>query len=290
MSRSLVDWFVDTITHWLIKPDEKVKKPRCDFERLHAEIRPGDVLLVEGRSRVSEVIRIVSQSPWTHTGLYLGRLHDIENPVLRERVKQFYTGSPDEQLIIESVLGKGTIISPLRFYQNEHVRICRPQGLTSSDCQAVIGFAIGRLGIQYDIRHIIDLSRFFLPWSILPRRWRSSLFEHHAGTPTRQACSVLIAEAFMSVHFPILPVLKADEKQASTQVTTRNPRLYKPNDFDYSPFFEIIKYPLFGVTQAACPDLPCDEKAQTHVNKDETLLSSKEPEADKLSKDVPPLG
>ena len=26
----------------------------------------------------------------------------------------------------------------------------------------------------------------------------------------------------------------------------RNPYLYAPKDFDYSPYFEIIKYPLFN--------------------------------------------
>ena len=33
-----------------------------DAERLQAEIRPGDVLLVEGRTRISRVIQVLTQS------------------------------------------------------------------------------------------------------------------------------------------------------------------------------------------------------------------------------------
>ena len=39
--------------------------PLSDFERLRAEIQPGDVILIEGRSRVSDVIGWVTQSPWS---------------------------------------------------------------------------------------------------------------------------------------------------------------------------------------------------------------------------------
>ncbi len=28
----------------------------------------------------------------------------------------------------------------------------------------------------------------------------------------------------------------------------RNPKLYTPSDFDYSPYFDIIKYPMMPVT------------------------------------------
>ncbi len=35
----------------------------------------------------------------------------------------------------------------------------------------------------------------------------------------------------MSVNFPVLPIVKI------------NPKIFTPKDFDYSPYFEIIKYP-----------------------------------------------
>lgn len=272
MQGSLADWLIQKLTAWLMRPNQAAEQPICDFERIQYEIRPCDVILVEGRSRVSKVIKAVTQSPWSHSALYIGRLHDIENPVLRARVTQFYDGPPDEQLLIESVLGQGTIVTPLSFYNDEHIRLCRPQGISRADAQAVIGFVIGRLGIDYDIRHILDLARFLFPWSILPRRWRSSLFHHQPGTPTRQICSVLIAEAFMSVRFPILPVFKTSENKKVTEVIAKNPRLYTPSDFDYSPFFEIIKYP---IVRTAYQTFPWNEELWSNRDIGETVPKPK---------------
>ena len=114
------------------------------------------------------------------------------------------------------------------------------------DADTISRFAIGRLGRQYAIRQNLDLARLLFPWSILPRRWRSCLFERSAGYPTKEICSSMIAEAFSSVNFPILPIIKKDALKG-VRFYHRNPRLFTPRDFDYSPYFEIIKYPLFEV-------------------------------------------
>jgi hypothetical protein len=95
------------------------------------------------------------------------------------------------------------------------------------------------------VRHLLDLARFLLPWTILPRRWGSSLFRRSSGEPESGICSSLIAEAFTSVQFPILPFIKTDESD-NLELFHRNPYLFTPKDFDYSPYFEIIKYPLFN--------------------------------------------
>ena len=63
----------------------------------------GDVLLVEGRSRVSEVIKIITQSSWTHSALYIGRLFDIDDKVLQARIRGSYEGDPSEQLLVEAL-------------------------------------------------------------------------------------------------------------------------------------------------------------------------------------------
>ena len=62
-----VKWLTEKIIAWLTEEDEPAGTPPCDFERLSFEIRPCDVLLVEGRSRVSEVIKTITQSVWTHS-------------------------------------------------------------------------------------------------------------------------------------------------------------------------------------------------------------------------------
>ena len=250
----------EKLTQWMSKERPFTEVPLCDFERLRYEIRPCDVLLVEGTSRVSELIKSVTQSSWSHSALYIGRLHDIENPILRDRIKEHYDGDPGEQLLIEGMLGQGIIVTPLSFYERMHLRICRPHGISRRDAQQVIGFTIGRLGGEYHVRQTFDLFRLMLPWGIIPRRWRSTLFEKRAGEPTQQICSSLIAHAFASVRFPVLPFVKK-YKGKSFQLMPRNPMLFVPRDFDYSPYFEIIKYPVFGLPEIGLyRDLPWNEE------------------------------
>lgn len=244
---SLTGWFGRLATDWLTREGLPPPVPSCDFERLGYELRPADVILVEGRSRVADVIRLTTQSPWTHAALYIGRLYDIRDVEVRQRVAAHFNGDPEEQLVIEALLGQGTIISPLSSYRHHHLRICRPDGLAHADAQKVVGYAAGHLGWAYDVRQILDLARFFFPWTVMPRRWRSSLFEHNAGDATRVVCSTLLAEAFGEVDFPILPFIDhADD--GSLRFFKRNPRLFAPRDFDYSPYFDIIKYPFLGVS------------------------------------------
>jgi len=216
-----------------------------DFKRLSYEIRPGDVILIAGRSRVSEVIKIITQSHWSHAALYIGRLHDIESLAHRKVIESRFPCDPNDQLIIESEIGKGTVVSPLSNYRHDHLRICRPRGLRQDDANKIINYCIENLGREYNVRQIFDLARFLFPWHWLPRRWRSSLFEHNAGEVTKEVCSTLIARAFTSVDFPILPHINTQSQGRKFEMLHRNPRLYTPSDFDFSPYFDIIKYPLF---------------------------------------------
>ena len=239
------------ISSWLSGQRPTREFPLSDFDRIRQELKPCDVLLIEGRSRISDVIKVVTQSPWSHAALYIGRLHDIEDEEVRTALAVHVEGrAPSEQLIIESQLGLGTQVRPLMIFRDDHVRICRPKGLSLSDSQAIIGYGVSRLGIPYDVRQIFDLARFLFPWSILPRRWRSSLFRTAAGRETRTVCSTMIAEAFGAVQFPILPLVQinADDHM---QLFRRNPKLCTPSDFDYSPYFEIIKYPFMDFTSHA---------------------------------------
>lgn len=240
----------DKIVEWLTTNHEDSDMPLSDFDRLRYEIRPGDVILVEGRSHVSEIIKTITLSSWTHSALYIGRLHNIDDPVLREFIQKFYQGEMDDQLILESQLGAGTIVDSIGKYRDDHLRICRPSSITRCDSQKVIAYSINRLGTNYNVRQILDLARFLFPYAFLPRRWRSSLFEHNAGTPTHTVCSTMMAEAFASVHYPILPVLHRNE-DGELIMYKRNTRLITPKDFDYSPYFDVIKYPILDFDELA---------------------------------------
>jgi hypothetical protein len=173
-------------------------------------------------------------------------------------------------LVIESLLGHGTIVSNLESYQAEHLRICRPSRLGMKDAQQVIRYATSRLGVDYDVRQIFDLARFLFPWFLLPRRWRSSLFQQNPGTSTRTVCSTMIAEAFSFVQFPILPLVKHTE-DSGIKLFRRNPRLCTPSDFDYSPYFKIIKYPFVDIGHHSDPNL-LPWHASGDLDKDEVDL------------------
>lgn len=236
--------FSQKFNNWLTYEPPPTEPLPFDFNRLKYELRPGDVLLIEGRSIISKAIRVVTQSPWSHAALYIGRLHDIEDPHLRKLVAIKLKKRENVRLIIEGMLGQGNIVSPLTTYRENHIRICRPIGLSPVDSELVIAYAIKSLGVPYNVRHFLDLARFILPWSLLPRRWGSILFRTRTGEIEAGICSSMIAEAFNAVQFPILPHIKTDEK-TGFELVQRNPHLYTPKDFDYSPYFEIIKYPIF---------------------------------------------
>ena len=80
------------VSDWLTKEGPPPESPLCDFKRLSYELRPGDVLLVEGRSRVSNVIKQITQSSWTHSALFIGRIYDIRDPALQQKVRMAYLG------------------------------------------------------------------------------------------------------------------------------------------------------------------------------------------------------
>ncbi|HHH44437.1 MAG TPA: hypothetical protein ENK49_09900 [Gammaproteobacteria bacterium] len=271
-------WLGKKIVGWLTAEQQPANPPLCDFERIRYEIRPCDVVLVEGRSRISEIIRTITQSPWSHSALYIGRVHDIDDEELREKVLSFYDGDPNEQLIIEAWLGEGTVVEPLSKYREDSLRVCRPTGLTRQDSQQIMKFTLQHLGFEYDLRQLMDLGRFLFPYSIIPRRWRSSLFEHNAGGPTRSVCSSMIAAAFASVNFPVLPMLE-ERRDGSLRMVPRNTRLFTPRDFDYSPYFDIIKCPhLDFAKHPTYREMPWDRSGRICDSDGECYLPAGQPE------------
>lgn len=237
-----LNYFFNPIIRWLTHERPLAEVPLSNFEKIRKELKPCDVILIEGRARISNVIKLITQSPWSHAALYIGTIQDIDDPRTRDIIRQHYDGPADAQLMIESDLGIGTVIRPVTVYEREHLRICRPKGLTQRDGQDVIRYALSRLGYDYDVRQILDLARFLFPWTIMPRRWRSSLFTSNVGGVTKTVCSTLIAESFSFVQFPILPLVKQQDSD-KVQLYQCNPKLSVPSLFDYSPYFEIIKYP-----------------------------------------------
>jgi len=259
--RRLKKKLIDCAASWLnqIVDDSFDELPMTDFERLCEELHPGDVILVAGKSRISRVIRSITFSHWTHSTLYIGRLVDIRDKGMRDLIAEHYTGDIHDQLLIEALLNEGTIITPVNKYEDYHLRLCRPKGISKTDRQKVIEHGLSMIGNDYDLRHLLDLARFLLPITLLPRRWRSTIFSYNAGIPTRNLCSNMLGEAFATVSFPVLPVVERLDDD-TYRLYRRNPKLMTPKDFDYSPYFDIIKYPYIGLDEiAAYRTLPWDK-------------------------------
>jgi hypothetical protein len=204
-------------------------------ERLLATLRPGDVLLVEGHSRVSTAIKYLTQSTWSHAALYVGN-------ALAE------AGKNPEHCFIEADTVEGVRSVGLDAFAHLHSRICRPVGLTADDRQQVIAFAMARMGSAYDLRNVIDLARYLLPTPPVPVRFRRNMLALGSGDPTRAICSTLIAQAFQSIRYPILPIttLQNDDRPdcpacVNEILSLRHHSLFAPRDFDVSPYFQVIK-------------------------------------------------
>jgi len=228
----LLDWVGALVARQLTKPTSGYEPYAAARPELVAmTIRPADVLLVEGpRSKINSAIRYLTQSTWSHSALYVGL-----GAGLGER-----DGEP--LVLIEAELGKGVIASPLSKYQTFNTRICRPVGLTPEDRVKVMRYAVERIGYAYDLKNIIDLMRYFLPQPPVPASWRRRMIALGSGEPTRAICSSLIAQAFESVGYPILPEVRRVDAESRREILhIRHHSLYTPRDFDISPYFAVIK-------------------------------------------------
>lgn len=193
-------------------------------------VMPGDVLLIEGNTHIAGVIKYLTQSTWSHSALVVPPIPGAIEP----------NGEP--HILIEANVGEGVVSAPLSKYFKYHTRLCRPVGLTGEDRETVCKYAVERIGLGYDTKNILDLLRYLVPLPV-PQRWRRQMLALGSGDPTRVICSALIAEAFGSVRYPILPkITQAGSRAARRQILEiRHSSLYAPRDFDISPYFEIIK-------------------------------------------------
>lgn len=204
-------------------------------EQLASTLRPGDVLLVEGNTRVSNAIKYLTQSTWSHAALYVGTIPNAS------------IDGEDEPVLVEVDMVNGVTVVPLSTYAAFHTRICRPDALTAEDANRVVEYAMSRVGQTYDLKNLIDLVRYLLPTLPLPRRLRRRIMALGSGDPTKAICSTLIAQAFQSVGYPILPdmIRRRDDPGADDHnrelLTIRHFSLYSPRDFDISPYFEVVK-------------------------------------------------
>lgn len=196
--------------------------------KIRACLQPGDVVLVEGDRRISTAIKYLTQSTWSHAAMYVG-------------------DGPGRDLI-EADLRDGVRYVTLESLLHLNIRICRPVGLTGEDSARVTDHMRASLGHKYDLKNVIDLARYLLPQPPVPKRFRRRLLALGSGDPTRAICSSLIAEAYQSIRYPVLPMIETlQEKDMSREILhIKHFSLFAPRDFDLSPYFQVIKPTIDG--------------------------------------------
>lgn len=229
----------EAVARYLSRPRyEELRVATAQPGMLARTLRPGDVLLVEGSSRIAGGIKYLTQSSWSHSALCVAKPDPDAGP------------GHEPMVLIEADVAEGIRLVPLSRYSSLHTRICRPVGLTDREIGIVIDTAMRRVGQRYDLKNIIDLARYFISTPPVPAQWRRHLIALGSGDPTRAICSSMIAEAFQEVGYPILPridVLRSGSRETGSRSQIRETMhilhhsLFVPRDFDVSPYFAIIK-------------------------------------------------
>jgi len=210
-----------------------LSKPRPGYEQhdttsiesILKVIQPGDILLVDGNSRISSAIKYLTQSTWSHACLYMGSEEKtVEAPSL-----------------VEADLNNGVTLVPLNKYENYNLRICRPAGLSETERASLLDFVQERLGYRYDLKNIFDLMRYLIQNPTVPTHLRRSMLSFGSGEPTKAICSTLIAQAFQRINYPILPRSNVEEGGQEPQYQPRDYTHFVPRDFDLSPYFYVVK-------------------------------------------------
>jgi hypothetical protein len=232
-----------------------------DVALLRRTVRKCDVILVEGHERISECIKYVTQSSWSHSGLYVGDEPLKRDPQVRRELTEKF-GDEANWLVLEALIEGGVVLTPLSKYRDFNIRICRPHKLAGPDENAIIDYALSHVGHLYDFRNIFDLLRYFLPLSMVPARWRRRALHFGSSDPTRVICSSLIAECFHRVRYPIVPSyepfppgfepvrrvaglvgrFRRPPQSAPGLLRMVSPTLITPRDFDLSPYFDVVKF------------------------------------------------
>lgn len=250
----LAEWFVREITR---SRREYRRYVFNDEKRLKSRIRPGDVVLVDGDQRVSQAIKYMTMSPWSHSAMYVGSAL-MRDPANRKDVRRRF-GREARYLIVEALVDQGVVVSPLVKYVDFNIRICRPVGLVGERVQTVVDFVLSRVGFTYDRRNVFDLFRYLLPVQLVPMRLREDALHFGSGRETETICSSLLAEAFDQVGHPILPMHirrravtrgklrrrifgRPTRRVRSGFLRARHPSLCVPQDFDLSPYFDVVKF------------------------------------------------
>ena len=242
---------------------KKLEKSRSNYEqrvynnmdKLYSKIQPGDVVLVEGRSEMSKIIKLFTSSHWSHVAMYVGEA--LIDPGYENRDIYFKRyGADASHMVVEAISGEGVIANPLKKYKDYNIRLCRPYGILEPDLEIVLQQVIDKLGMNYDNQNIIDIALMILQSLFRPKSKQTIRACLGNCNDYQVICSGMIAQAFQSVGYPIVPALLPQTKEDAfngnnpydSGLIMRHFTQITPKDFDLSPNFEVIKFNIIGTS------------------------------------------
>jgi len=208
----------ERFVHYLGQPVSTDPGATIDLQRLAASLKPGDVLLSDGNTRIAAVVKSLTRSTWSHVSLYVGPLDN----------------GPDPQCVVEADFAEGVRSIRLSELNARQVRVLRPIGVDDTERRQVADWVISRIGSEYDLAHAGTLARKLLlrPLSNRLRAIPSSM----ADGARRFICCSLLANAFALIGHPILP--DPVRTRLSQSADYRN---LTPGDFEHASAFEIVE-------------------------------------------------
>ena len=181
---------------------------------------PGDVILVAGNTRFASLVRLLTQSTWSHVAMFVGPLEQ----------------APDPPCIVEADVEQGVRTIRLSELRGMTSRVLRATGLAARERSGVARRVLARVGQRYDVDCALELMCSL--WSV--RRRDAWLRRDPAprASADRAICSTLLAHAFEEADYPILP---GDAHRAAiASGAPSESRVYTPRDFDLSPSFAVV--------------------------------------------------
>lgn len=215
------------LVNYLVAPVSvaRVLQPRHDLQSL---LQPGDVILVAGKTRFASLVCRLTQSTWSHVAIYVGPGHH-----------------PDPaHCIVEADVEAGVRMITLAGLNDHDIQVVRASRLPETSRQELIDYLLARVGLSYDLPHVIELAKLVLFAPSPLGRWLSPRRMRRAD-PTRAVCSTLVAHALFTAGVSVgaSPVVAARLQHAAKEPQTdlRAALDYLvPGDFERLPEFVSI--------------------------------------------------
>jgi len=180
-------------------PEAPVRQRREDLQSL---LQPGDVILVAGKTRFASLVCRLTQSTWSHVAIYVGPGHHAD----------------PTYCVVEADVEAGVRFITLAELVDHDIQVVRASRLPQSSRQELIDYLLARVGLPYDLNHVIELARLVLFAPSPLGRWLSPKTMRRAD-PTRAICSTLVAHALFTAGVSVgaAPIVAARLQHAAKE-------------------------------------------------------------------------